>query len=148
MERSCHESVPFQHFEHVVETAVAPEIPEVGLDTVPGSTNQFAPCEVSPSGWVSEGANRPVTSVVPTLILAVTFDLRTPLSQTPLSWNKEAFVHLPDAGLLIFPMAGHGVIAFSDCARQVTAEFVDDPIYYPDSRCIADLYPKWVLPGS
>jgi hypothetical protein len=75
VELSCHESVPFQHFEHVVETAVAPEIPEVGLDTVPGIANQFAPCEVSPSGWVSEGANRPVTSVVPSLILAGTYDL-------------------------------------------------------------------------
>ncbi len=139
----CHESVPFQQFDRVVETAVELDIPELGLNTIAGIADQFATCEVWPSGRASEVANRPVSSVVPTLILAGTYDL-----QTPLSWNKEAFVHLPNAGLLIFPMSGHGVITFSGCARQVTAEFIDDPIYYPDSSCIADLYPQWALPGS
>ncbi len=66
--------------------------------------------------------------------------------QTPVSWNKEAFVHLPNAGLLIFPMSGHGVITFSQCAADVTAAFIENPISYPDSSCIADLYPQWALP--
>lgn len=139
----CHESVPFQSFEQTVETAFGLGIPQLGLNTLPMIAGQFASCEVWPSGRAPDIADRPVTSDLPTLILAGTYDL-----QTPLSWNKEAFVHLPNAGLLIFPMSGHGVITFSDCAAQVTAEFIDNPIYYPDSSCIADLYPEWVLPPA
>ena len=40
------------------------------------------------------------------------------------------------------------IIPVSAEPNRATAEFVDDPIYYPDSSCIADLYPQWVLPGS
>ncbi len=139
----CHESIPFQRFEATVETAVMLEIPELGLNTLPGIAGQFAICEVWPSGRAPDIADRPVSNDIPTMILAGTYDL-----QTPLSWNKQAFVTLPNAGLLIFPMSGHGVITFSSCAADVSAEFMDDPIYYPDSSCIADLYPEWALPPA
>ncbi|MDQ3694720.1 MAG: alpha/beta hydrolase, partial [Chloroflexota bacterium] len=133
----CNESVPFQRFEHTVQTAVELEIPELGLNLLPGLARQFATREVWPSGRALDRANEPVASNIPALILAGVYDL-----QTPVSWNKEAFVHLPNAGLLIFPMSGHGVITFSQCAADVTAAFIENPIYYPDSSCIADLIPN------
>lgn len=139
----CNESVPFQRFERTVETAMALEIPELGANTLPGIAAQFVACEDWPSGRAPEIADLPVHSDIPTLILAGTYDL-----QTPLSWNKEAFVTLPNAGLLIFPMSGHGVITFSQCAADVTAEFIENPTVYPDASCIAGLYPEWALPDG
>lgn len=38
-------------------------------------------------------------------------------------------------------MAGHGVIVFSDCAQDVTVQFVDVPTVEPDTSCKAGLKP-------
>jgi pimeloyl-ACP methyl ester carboxylesterase len=140
----CHESAPFQSFERTIETAVELEIPELGLNTVPSLAQIFAVCEIWPSGHASAYANLPVSSDIPTLILAGTYDM-----QTPLSWNKQAFVTLPNSGLVIAPMSGHGVLTFHQaCATQIADAFMDDPGYMPDDRCVADYYPQWVLPDA
>lgn len=139
----CNEEIPFEDFSKTVANTEALEIPEIAFDVPFGMAGQFAQCEQWPSGRALDIENRSVTSDIPTLILAGTYDF-----QTPVSWNKQAFVNLPNAYYSEFPMAGHGVIAFSDCAKDITRQFVDDPSVEPINSCKADLKPQWVLPDA
>ena len=69
--------------------------------------------------------------------------------QTPLSWNKQAFVSLPNSGLVIVPMAGHGVLTFHpECVTQIADDFLNNPGYVPDDSCVANYYPTWALPDA
>ncbi|MGB3306762.1 MAG: alpha/beta hydrolase [Thermomicrobiales bacterium] len=137
----CNEEIPFEDFSTTVANTQALEIPEIAFDVPFGIAGQFAQCEQWPSGRALDIENKSVTSDIPTLILAGTYDF-----QTPVSWNKQAFVNLPNAYYSEFPMAGHGVINFSDCAKDITRQFVDDPSVEPINSCKADLKPQWVLP--
>ncbi len=139
----CNEEVPFESFANTVANTEALEIPEIAYDVPAFIAQIFAVCEQWPSGRALDIENMGVTSDVPTLILAGSFDF-----QTPVSWNKQAFVNLPNAYYSEFPMAGHGVILFSDCASDVTVDFVDDPTTEPDNSCKVDLKPRWVLPDE
>jgi hypothetical protein len=38
------------------------------------------------------------------------------------------------------------VITYSPCAEQVAAAFIADPRVFPDTACVAELKPRWVLP--
>lgn len=139
----CNEEIPFQAFEETVAVAQGLAIPELALGVVQAMANQFAICEVWPSGRAPGFENAPVHSDVPTLILAGAYDV-----QTPVSWNKSAFVTLPNALFVEAPMSGHGVITYSDCAGQIVAAFIADPAVPPDTACTVDLMPDWALPPA
>lgn len=139
----CNEEIPFEQFEQTVAAAEQLEIPELAHGVLEVMALQFATCEVWPSGRAPEIEALPVTSDVPTLILAGAYD-----QQTPVSWNKLAFVNLPNAYFVEFPMSGHGVISYSSCAADVVSQFVEQPSAEPDSTCVADLKPVWVLAGQ
>jgi pimeloyl-ACP methyl ester carboxylesterase len=139
----CNEELPFQSFDNTVANAQALEIPELALGVVQTMANQFAICEVWPSGRAPSYEELPVASDVPTLIMAGAYDL-----QTPVSWNKSAFVNLTNGFFVEFPMSGHGVIIYSACAEQVATEFIANPVDLPDTSCVADLKPVWVLPEA
>ena len=79
---------------------------------------------------------------MPTLILSGAYD-----SLTPVSWNKSAFVTLPNGAFVLAPMSGHGVITYSQCAQRVAQAFIANPVEPPDTSCFADLAPQWVLPN-
>jgi pimeloyl-ACP methyl ester carboxylesterase len=138
----CNEELPFQSFDNTVAIAQSLEIPQMAL-VVQNMAKQFAVCEVWPSGRAPGFEELPVASDVPTLILAGAYDL-----QTPVSWNKSAFVNLANGFFVEFPMSGHGVITYSECAEEVAAAFVADPVALPDTSCVAALKPVWVLPES
>ncbi len=139
----CNEEIPFQRFEETLRVAQGLEIPELGLNTVPAMAGIFASCEVWPSGRAPEIEGRPVASDIPTMIFAGAYDL-----QTPVSWNKSAFVHLPNASFVLFPMAGHGAILYSDCAAGIANAFIADPRAIPDESCVATLRPQWAMPDD
>ncbi|MFN3557346.1 MAG: alpha/beta fold hydrolase [Bacteroidales bacterium] len=76
----------------------------------------------------------PVTSSVPSLILSGEFDPITPPS--------HAFMlhaNLRNSYLFTFPGQGHGLTMLSDCAREITLQFLDNPDIAPDKSCIAQL---------
>ena len=139
----CNEEIPFQAFDETVAVAQGLEIPELALGVVQVIANQFATCEVWPSGRAPGFEDAPVHSDVPTLILAGAYDV-----QTPVSWNKTTFVTLPNARFVEVPMSGHGVITYSDCAGQIVAAFIADPVEPPDTVCAAALEPDWALPSA
>jgi hypothetical protein len=46
---------------------------------------------------------------------------------------------LSNGTFLEFPGIGHGVNTASECARRITAAFLDDPSAAPDANCIAEM---------
>jgi hypothetical protein len=103
----------------------------------------FAVCERWPSERAPETQTQPVWSEIPTLILAGAYD-----NLTPVSWNKSAFETLPNGVFVLAPGAAHGVITYSACADRIAQAFITDPALSPDTSCLADLAPRWVLPAA
>lgn len=139
----CNEEIPFESFEALVANAQELEIPELAYGIPEQIAQQFATCEQWPGGRAPDIENEPVVSDIPTLVLAGEYDF-----QTPLSWNKGAFVNLSNAYFIAFPATGHGVIVPTDCAKDVAQQFLDHPFLTPDARCSDELWPQWSLPDD
>lgn len=137
----CNERIAFQSFANMVANAQQLEIPDLALGVPESFVKVFAICERWPSGQAPASAEQPVWSDIPTLVLAGAYD-----NLTPVSWNKSAFVTLPNAIFVLAPMAGHGVIAYSECGQRVGQAFIADPAVSPDISCFEELKPQWVLP--
>lgn len=139
----CNEEAPFENFSNVIKNAQALEIPELAYGTLSFMARQFATCELWPSGRAKEIESRAVVSDLPALIMAGNYDF-----QTPISWNRSAFVNLSNSFYVQFPSSGHGVIAQSQCAKDVARAFINTPFKQPDSSCTADLWPIWAMPDA
>ncbi len=139
----CNEEAPFEDFSNVIANAESLEIPELAFGAISFMAEQFATCEFWPSGRANDIESEPVVSDIPTLIMAGNYDF-----QTPVSWNRSAFVNLSSSFYVQFPASGHGVIAQSQCAKDVARAFIDTPFKQPDSGCTGDLWPIWAMPAS
>ncbi len=139
----CNEEAPFEDFSNAIANAEALEIPELSYGAISFMARQFATCEFWPSGRANDIESEAVVSDIPTLIMAGNYDF-----QTPVSWNRSAFVNLSSSFYVQFPSSGHGVIAQSQCAKDVAREFIDTPFKQPNSGCTADLWPIWAMPSS
>jgi pimeloyl-ACP methyl ester carboxylesterase len=139
----CNERMPFQSFGRLVAITQQVEIPELALGKPEALAKVFAICEEWPSGRAPEVEHEPVASEVPTLILAGAYD-----NLTPTTWNKSAFVNLPNGTFFLAPMSGHAVITYSACAEQIGQDFIADPVAPLDTTCLVDLAPRWVLPPA
>ena len=139
----CNEEAPFEDFSNAIANAEALEIPELSYGAISFMAQQFATCEFWPSGRANDIESEAVVSDIPTLIMAGNYDF-----QTPISWNRSAFVNLSSSFYVQFPSSGHGVIAQSQCAKDVAREFIDTPFKQPNSGCTADLWPIWAMPTS
>lgn len=137
----CNERIPFQSFAAMVDNAQRLEIPDLALGVPETFVKIFAICEHWPSGEASADAAEAVWSEIPTLVMAGAYD-----NLTPVSWNKSAFMSLANSQFLLFPMAGHGTIAYSACAQEIGNAFITNPSAPLDTACIADLEPEWVMP--
>jgi pimeloyl-ACP methyl ester carboxylesterase len=138
----CNERIPFQSLEGMVEFAQGLAIPELALGVPETFAKVFAICETWPSGRASDAVQQPVWSSIPTLILAGAYD-----NLTPVSWNKSAFMTLPNGVFVLAPMAAHGVILYSACAQDVGSAFIANPTEALDSSCFEELTPAWVMPS-
>jgi pimeloyl-ACP methyl ester carboxylesterase len=74
--------------------------------------------------------NEPVTSDIPTLLLAGRFD---PI--TPEEWAHAAAEHLTDSQVVVFGGSGHGVLPGSDCAAALVETFLEQPGQPVDGTC-------------
>ena len=139
----CHERLPVQSFANTVLNAQQLEIPDLALGMPEALAKVFAICEQWPSGQAPADQEEPVWSEVPILILAGAYD-----NLTPVSWNTSAFDTLPNGVFVLAPMSGHAVITYSACAARVAQAFIANPVQAPDTSCVADLQPRWVLPPA
>ena len=88
--------------------------------------------------WTTVGStDRPV--------LAMNGELDT---QTAGIWGELAVQNFTNARNYLVPESGHGTIQFSQCARDITAAFIEDPEAELDTSCIADLCLPVMLPDG
>jgi pimeloyl-ACP methyl ester carboxylesterase len=83
-----------------------------------------------------ELGNDPITSDVPTLVLAGAFD-----SVTPPTWSEAQAERMANATYVEFPYFGHSIITSTEpegCARQIRLDFLTDPEAELDIACAAD----------
>ncbi|MEN9936955.1 MAG: hypothetical protein RLZZ387_3534 [Chloroflexota bacterium] len=100
-----------------------------------GSGEQTAAiCEVWGSGRARAVEDRPVTSDVPTLVLAGEYD-----PVTPPHWGESAAEHLSRSFFYTFPGMGHGVVFSDACPEEIALSFLERPGKEPDAACLADL---------
>jgi pimeloyl-ACP methyl ester carboxylesterase len=79
------------------------------------------------------GTTDPVTSDIPTLVLAGEYD-----PVTPPDWGKLAAKTLSHSYFFQFPGSGHGeLFGRHDCAIALAASFLDDPSQAPDGACVS-----------
>jgi pimeloyl-ACP methyl ester carboxylesterase len=101
-------------------------------------------CDVWGAGTADPIENEPVTSDIPTLILAGEYD---PI--TPPAWGQLVQENLPKAYYYEFPGTGHGVSLSGDCAIAVVESFLAEPINEPDTTCLADVgSPHFTVAGG
>jgi pimeloyl-ACP methyl ester carboxylesterase len=101
----------------------------------------FQICQEWNSGQANPIENEPVTSRVPTLILAGEYD---PI--TPPAWGLRVTETLENSYYYEYPGVGHGASSVDGCPRQMMLAFIDDPSQAPDNTCIEEMEFEFVTP--
>jgi pimeloyl-ACP methyl ester carboxylesterase len=128
----CYDEYALGDYERV-EAAVVGQIPEA-LEA--GLLQSTADLTTVCAYWNPQRRtdNTPVTSNIPTLILAGQYDVATPVQ-----WAFLTAQTLPNAYVYEFPGAGHAVLGGVSCAIDITTEFLDSPNAAPDDSCLAEM---------
>jgi pimeloyl-ACP methyl ester carboxylesterase len=104
----------------------------------------FAVCDLWQAGEADPIENEPVSSDLPTLILAGEYD---PI--TPPSWGQDVGERFENSYYFEFPGIGHGASVSGACPLAVTQAFLVDPITAPDAACIGEMAgPPFVVPSD
>ena len=89
------------------------------------------------------GFHDPVSVAIPTLVMQGALD-----TQTAPSWGAMMVASLPKGQLVFLPESGHGTLAFSQCAKDIGAAFLENPEAPLNDNCAATLTPAFLLPGG
>jgi pimeloyl-ACP methyl ester carboxylesterase len=113
--------------------AAHPEYEAVG-------TGVFAACPAWPVRPVPRSFNHPITSAIPTLVLAGEWDPTTPATAA-----REVAKHFKRSSFVEFPGAGHVVVRFDNpCAQSMLQGFFANPTQRPVTTCVRQLpEPAW-----
>ena len=121
-----------------------PELRNFLISTPTLGPGIVALCESWGGGETKALENEPVSSDIPTLVLAGEYD---PI--TPPTWSQQVAGALENAYYVEFRGQGHGPSLQNSCARAVMQEFFDDPANTPEAACIADMTaPPFAVPES
>ncbi len=127
----CSEELPFSNPE-ALSTALEnyPEIKDYLEDSL--GEYLFNICDYWTETTPDPVENEPVSSDIPTLILAGEFD---PI--TPPSWGKLVSETLTDSYFFEFAGLGHDVLMSGErCPLDIALEFLDNPLEEPDRTCV------------
>lgn len=80
--------------------------------------------------------SRAVDSDVPALLLSGAYD-----PATPPEWAQFAAEHLSRSWNVVFPQVGHGVLESNECAGELIAAWLSDPLQEPDAECFSSQGP-------
>ncbi len=138
----CHETVPFVDLDAVV-------LPPDPFGDRPDSGYLFSNngpaalefCERIPTGTAEDSIFAPVSSDLPTLVMAGTFD-----PVTPVAWSERIAETFPNAQVVEVLDQGHAVAA-SDCGQDLLVAFLDAPGPV-DADCADDRTPRFLASGS
>jgi pimeloyl-ACP methyl ester carboxylesterase len=118
----------------------APRYLAQGYDLIDGFTYPFSPagCDVWDVGRAKRVQFKPVSSDIPTLVLAGEFDTGVPpyvVRQIPPTLPRSTYVEVPASAHLQLASYNIG----SDCARAIATEFLARPWRAPDTSCVDSL---------
>ncbi len=141
----CYEENSFATAEEITAVLAAhPELEPVFRDSPNLGPNALLLCDQWGAGTAVPLENEPVTSDIPTLILAGEYD---PI--TPPAWGEQVQANLSNAYFYAFPGTGHGVSLSGACAISIIQSFLAEPTAVPDTTCLAKLGgPAFVTPGG
>jgi pimeloyl-ACP methyl ester carboxylesterase len=130
----CYEEIPFSTWDDVLNATANLEHPQSAFFSTRWEYF-FELCKT----WVTASPpaieNEPVSSPIPTLILAGQFD---PI--TPPEWGDLAAQTLPNSTVFHFP-TGHWILRSGPCGWEVVQEFLDNPTVKPEAPCTLTLAP-------
>jgi len=139
----CREAVPFSD-RAVTEAVVAKlTMPPLAAVDYESAIDAYNICQVWPVEPAPASEHTVLKSDIPTLVLQGRYD-----TQTNTEFGRRATEGLSNSHYVEFSSAGHIVIHFSDCAKDVGVAFVNNPERTPDTSCTANLFPKFVLPPT
>jgi pimeloyl-ACP methyl ester carboxylesterase len=92
----------------------------------------YADCQLWHVQPVTTAQKQPVTSAIPTLILAGEYD-----PATPPTYGMLVARTLSRSYFFLFPGTGHGVVGRNSCANNMFLAFLEFPNQAPDSTCMS-----------
>ncbi len=116
-------------------------LPELGREALLAGKEAYLACQNWPVQPAPDRDRTAVSSKIPTLVLQSRYD-----TQTTTAIGRPSMVGLENGLFVEFPNGGHGVLQFSQCARDVGVAFVNNPTLPPNAECRASLKPQFVLP--
>ncbi len=126
----CNEEIPFADPDEV--DAASPEDPFGLYGKAFSDGDPFASCAALGGVTADPVSTQPVTSNVPTLVLAGEFD-----PVTPPAWSALAAETLSNSQYVLLSGESHGV-STSDCGNSIIQEFLADPSGAVDTSCAGE----------
>ena len=139
----CNEEFAFNSLKQF-ETVLAgyPELAGLYENSVIGKL-AFQICEAWDSGTAHAIENQPVSSDIPTLVMAGEYD---PI--TPPAWARHAAETLENSFFFKYPSVGHVASVVEGCPHDMMIAFLDDPTSAPDDACIAEMDMQFDVPAE
>ena len=140
----CNEEVPFTNEAAVAAAATSdPRLEDFFAEASNIGPAIYPICDMWQSGRANPVENEPVTSDLPTLVMAGQYD---PI--TPPEWGVGAARTLPNSTYVEFPGVGHGASLSGDCPEAIALAFIDNPLAEVDRSCVIGMGgPPFIVPG-
>lgn len=137
---ACQEDYPFNSRAGYDAVAAAYRFPEIDPGVRDSTLILYDFCDLFEK-HPRAGYHDPVVSDIPVLAMAGTKDTKT----NPDAADKVVRT-LSNGQAVLFPEAGHAVIQFSQCARDVAIGFLEDPDAPVNAACTEGLKPTFFIP--
>lgn len=135
----CYEEVPFADLAGASEAYRQYPL----LESFANDSSAELSCKYWPMPKAPAFENRAVSSDVPALVLAGTFD-----PVTPPIYAKKAAANLANSHYFEFATVGHDVLTNNACAGQLAGTFLNEPGKRPDRPCLGHPVPLRFLPPA
>ena len=137
---ACQEDFPFNSLEGYNAVAADYRFPSIDTGVRESTAPLYGFCDLFDK-HPREGFHDPVASDIPVLAMSGTKD-----TQTNPDAAERVVRTLPNGQAVLFPEAGHAVIMFSQCAKDVAEGFIETPTAPVNAACTAALKPSFHVP--
>lgn len=139
---ACQEDFPFNSLEGYDAVAAEYRFPSIDAGVRASTAPLYGFCNLFEK-HPRDGFHEPVVSAIPVLAMSGTKD-----TQTNPDAAEMVVRTLANGQAVLFPEAGHAVIQFSQCAKDVAEGFVETPTEPVNAACTADLKPRFYVPPA
>ena len=139
---ACQEDIPFNSQKGYDAVAADYRFPVIDKGMRASDSQMYTLCAFFKS-HPRQGFHDPVTSDLPVLAMAGTKDTATNPDAA-----EKVIRTLSNGQAVLFPEAGHTVIQFSQCAKDVAVSFLETPSAPVNTGCTEALKPKFYVPAA